>query len=121
MALFRGGFIACIVLAGAVFAGTPGLCFVGQAVAQGSAAPVSPVKPAQTVAQKIAASQGLLDINAATPDQLKALPGMGDAYVKRIVDGRPYTAKNQLVTRGVIPQPAYEKVKDQIIAHRPKP
>jgi competence protein ComEA len=121
MALLRSRFIAGIVLAGAVFAGTPGLPSDSEAVAQGSAAPVSPAKPAQTVAQKIAASQGLLDINTATPDQLKALPGMGDAYVKRIVDGRPYTAKNQLVTRGVIPQAAYEKVKDQIIAHRPKP
>jgi competence protein ComEA len=77
--------------------------------------------PSQTIAQKIAASKELLDINTATPDQLKALPGIGDAYVQRIVAGRPYTAKNQLVTRGVIPQSAYEKVKDQIIAHRPKP
>ena len=38
----------------------------------------------------------------------------------RIVDGRPYTAKNQLVTRGILPQEAYERIKDQIIAHRPK-
>jgi DNA uptake protein ComE-like DNA-binding protein len=77
--------------------------------------------PGQSIAQKIAASKDLLDINTATPEQLKALPGMGDAYVKRIIDGRPYTAKNQLATRGVIPQAAYEKIRDQIIAHRPKP
>jgi DNA uptake protein ComE-like DNA-binding protein len=77
--------------------------------------------PSQTIAQKIAASKDLLDINTATAEQLKALPGMGDAYIARIIAGRPYTAKNQLVTRGVIPQAAYEKVKDQIIAHRPKP
>jgi len=83
-------------------------------------APSTPA-PTQTIAQKIAASKDLLDINTATPDQLKALPGIGDAYTKRIIDGRPYTAKNQLVTRGVIPQAAYDKVKDQIIAHRPKP
>jgi competence protein ComEA len=77
--------------------------------------------PTQTIAQKIAASKDLLDINTATPEQLKELPGIGDAYTKRIIDGRPYTAKNQLVTRGIIPQATYEKVKDQIIAHRPKP
>ena len=77
--------------------------------------------PQQTVAEKIAASQQLLDINTATAAQLKALPGMGDAYIARIIAGRPYTAKNQLVTRGILPQAAYEKVKDQIIAHRPKP
>jgi competence protein ComEA len=78
-------------------------------------------KPAEpTIAQKIAASKELLDINTATVAQLKALPGMGDAYVQRIVAARPYTAKNQLTTRGIIPQEEYEKIKDQIIAHRPK-
>ncbi|MGA1982477.1 MAG: helix-hairpin-helix domain-containing protein [Acidobacteriaceae bacterium] len=77
--------------------------------------------PQQTIAQKIAASKDLLDINTATPAQLKALPGMGDAYVSRIIAGRPYTAKNQLTTRGILPQAAYEAIKDQIIAHRPKP
>ena len=45
---------------------------------------------------------------------------MGDQYVQRIIAGRPYTAKNQLTTRGILPQSAYEKIKDQIIAHRPK-
>jgi DNA uptake protein ComE-like DNA-binding protein len=77
--------------------------------------------PPQTIAQKIAASKTLLDINTATPSQLKALPGVGDNYVKRIVAGRPYTAKNQLATRGIIPQDEYERIRDQIIAHRPKP
>jgi competence protein ComEA len=90
------------------------------AEAQSNPTPSPAAKPAPTISEKIAASKQLLDINTATPDQLKALTGIGDAYVKRIVDGRPYTAKNQLVTRGIIPQDAYDKVKDQIIAHRPK-
>jgi DNA uptake protein ComE-like DNA-binding protein len=77
--------------------------------------------PQQTIAEKIAASKDLLDINTATPAQLKALPGMGDAYVQRVIAGRPYTAKNQLTTRGILPQAAYQAIKDQIIAHRPKP
>jgi competence protein ComEA len=77
--------------------------------------------PQQTIAEKIAASKDLLDINTATPAQLKALPGMGDAYVQRVIAGRPYTAKNQLTTRGILPAAAYEKIKEQIIAHRPKP
>lgn len=61
-----------------------------------------------------------LDINTATADQLKAFPGIGDAYSKRIIDGRPYTAKNQLVSRGVLPQGVYDKIKDSIVASKPK-
>ncbi len=65
-------------------------------------------------------ASSLLDINTATTDQLKAFPGIGDAYSKRIIDGRPYTAKNQLVTRGILPQGTYDKIKDHIIASKPK-
>ena len=105
---------------------TGGLLLVGSgespAIAQTIPAPAttSAPKPEQTISEKIAASKNLLDINTATVTQLKALPGMGDQYVQRIIAGRPYTAKNQLVTRGILPQDAYEKIKEQIIAHRPK-
>jgi competence protein ComEA len=61
----------------------------------------------------------LLDLNTATPEQLRALPGMGDAYVRRVIAGRPYTAKNQLITRGVIPESAYERIVSEIVARRP--
>jgi competence protein ComEA len=85
------------------------------------------VAPAFNIAQTAkpgaataAATAAPLDINTATADQLKAIPGIGDAYAKRIIDGRPYTAKNQLVTRGILPQGVYNKIKDQIIASHPK-
>jgi DNA uptake protein ComE-like DNA-binding protein len=57
-----------------------------------------------------------LDINTATPQQLKALPGFGDAYARRVIAARPYSAKNQLVTRGVLPQAAYDAVSLRIVA-----
>jgi competence protein ComEA len=72
-------------------------------------------------AKPSAVSAALLDINTASADQIKALPGIGDAYTKRIIDGRPYTAKNQLTTRGILPQKTYDGIKDKIVAtHAPK-
>jgi competence protein ComEA len=86
------------------------------------AATLSPAvaQTSKPAAAPAAASAAPLDINTATPDQLKAFNGIGDAYAKRIIDGRPYTAKNQLVTRGILPQATYNKIKDQIIASHPK-
>jgi len=87
-----------------------------------SAQDASKAEPKQpTIAEKIAASKALLDINTATAAQLKALPGMGDEYVRRVIAGRPYTAKNQLATRGVLPQAEYEAIRELIVAHRVKP
>jgi competence protein ComEA len=58
----------------------------------------------------------LLDINSATADELKALKGIGDAYSAKIIAGRPYKGKDELVQKNIVPEKTYAEIKDKIIA-----
>ncbi len=102
-----------------------GLLLASPALAQ-TAAPSTPAPstPAPSTAAKPAApaatsSQGaLLDINTASKDVLDKLPQIGEARADAIIKGRPYRAKNELVDKKIIPQNAYDAIKDKVIAHQ---
>ncbi len=66
--------------------------------------------------EKKAVAGEILDINSATADQLKTIPGIGEAYSAAIIKGRPYQRKDELVAKKILPQGVYDKVKDQLIA-----
>jgi len=95
------------------------LCFALSLVSGLAVGQAKPAAPSGTTAAAKAAAEKL-DINTATKDQLQQLPGIGDAYSQKIIDGRPYRAKSDLVQKKIIPQATYDKIKDMIIAKQAK-
>jgi competence protein ComEA len=75
---------------------------------------------AKAADSKTAVKAKVVDVNSATEAELKAIPGIGDAYAAKIIAGRPYANKTQLKSRKIVPAVLYEQVKDQLIAKQKK-
>lgn len=102
-----------VLMPGGAFAQTPAKAVDKAAKTAGKAADKTAGKAVDKAVEKAGA---LIDINRATPVELKAIPGIGDAYSAAIVKGRPYANKAQLKSKGIVPDGVYEKIKDKIIA-----
>jgi competence protein ComEA len=103
--------VIAMLLAGSVVA-LPG----AWAQAPKAAPPAAKPEAAKGADKKMEEKKPPLDINSASADELKELPGIGDAYSKKIVEGRPYKGKDELVQKKILPKATYDKIKDMIIA-----
>ena len=84
------------------------------------AVPATPKAPTADTRSTAAPKMDTVDVNSATAAELKMLPGVSDSDAAKIIQGRPYSDKSQLVSKKVVSEPTYEKIKDHLVARQSK-
>ena len=108
--------LAATALTLGLLTATPSMAQTAQPAAK-SPDKMAPAPKAATESKMAPAPKAeLLDITSATVDQLEGLPGVGKAYSAKIIAGRPYKGKDELVSKSIVPQKTYDGIKDKIIA-----
>jgi len=110
-----------IVAAAALLAGALPAAAQGSDAAKATAVPEEPASKDRVPAKKISTppKQKLVNLNAATAKELKALPGGSDAEAARIIAGRPYNSKALLLTNKVVSEGRYYEIKSLVVAGEP--
>lgn len=85
-----------------------------------SAAPPAKTDPSMDEAARQARARGLLDVNSASEEELRKLPGVNAAVARRIIAGRPYAQTSLLLSKKIVAKGVYDRIKDQVVAAQPR-
>ena len=108
--------VLALAVAGPVLAADP----AATAGAKHDAMQAPAASPVANSHATVAPKAAVVDVNSATAAEMKALPGITDAEAAKIVQGRPYKEPSDLVSKKILPEAEYNKIKDRLTAGRAK-
>lgn len=96
------------------------LAFAYGSTALASSANASAHPAATHTSTSAKATMATVDINSASKEELMTVPGIGDAIADKIIAGRPFKMKSELVSKGIVTKGVYAKFSRHLIAKQSK-